>query len=177
VHPIRRKPAARVTIHSDGSAALTSSRRLYLAYGSNLSRAQLAARCPQAVPVAAVTIHGWRLAFFGAQTERWGYGGVATLLPDADAIAYGALYELNAGDEQRMDGFEGLPGGVYSKNENFAQHLPEAILPLGDIVFCYLKVDTSLPNAPSGKYIATIRAGYRDWDLPLATIAGVASQP
>jgi hypothetical protein len=155
---------------------MDSGRRLYLAYGSNLSRAQMAARCPQALPVAAVTIHGWRLGFFGEQTTRWGRGGVASLVADAAAQSYGALYELNAADEVRMDGFEGAPM-FYAKREDFARCVTGTALTSADVVFCYLMNDISLPNAPSRKYITTIRDGYRDWALPAEAITGIETQP
>ena len=39
--------------------------KLYLAYGSNLNKRQMAVRCPDAKPVGAAMIYGWELCFRG----------------------------------------------------------------------------------------------------------------
>ncbi len=51
-------------------------RTLYFAYGSNLSEAQMRARCPGARPAGRAALHGYRLAFAG-YSALWG-GAVAT---------------------------------------------------------------------------------------------------
>jgi gamma-glutamylcyclotransferase (GGCT)/AIG2-like uncharacterized protein YtfP len=88
------------------------SRRTYLAFGSNLDTAQMARRCPNARPLAAVELTGYGLAFAG-HSRRWD-GGVATVVRDAEASVPALLYELNAADERTLDAFEGYPG-VYGK--------------------------------------------------------------
>lgn len=155
---------------------MQASRRLYLAYGSNLSKQQMLARCPRSLPLAAATIRGWQLNFFGLGTERWGPGGVASLVPAAGATAYGALYELTAADELRLDGFEGVPDH-YSKHEDFARYLSGVELARGCVVYAYLVCDTSRSNPPSRRYLDVIRAGFQDWGLPLAALAGIQPQP
>lgn len=149
---------------------MTFSRRLCLAYGSNLSRAQMLSRCPQAQPIAAVTIQGWRLDFFGARSGNWGPGGVASLVADEAGVSCGALYDLTAADEARLDEFEGYPS-FYAKREDFAQFIEGAGLAQSDVVFAYLKNDLSFPNPPARAYLETIRQGFSDWDLPLDVLA------
>ena len=39
--------------------------KLYLAYGSNLNKKQMAVRCPTARPVGSAMIYGWELVFRG----------------------------------------------------------------------------------------------------------------
>ena len=39
--------------------------KLYLAYGSNLNKRQMASRCPTARPVGSAMIYGWELCFRG----------------------------------------------------------------------------------------------------------------
>lgn len=153
---------------------MASGRRLYLAYGSNLSRAQMAQRCPGAQPVAAVAIGGWQLGFFGEETKRWGKGGVATLIPataptlmdysfgSSGQFTPAALYLLDLNEEQLLDQFEGFPD-FYTKRNDFAQFTSVNGREPDDIVFAYLKNDLSLPNPPSPLYLDTIAQGYRDW--------------
>ena len=139
--------------------------RLYLVYGSNLSKAQMRNRCPQAVPVAPVTLDGWQLLFVGAETKRWGQGGVATIVPYAEASTPAALYLLSAEDERALDGFEGVQTGSYRKQES-------VLVYEGQPVFTYV-ANASDENPPSRRYLETIRQGYRDWNLPLAALAHV----
>jgi len=122
-------------------------------------------RCPQAKPVASVKLNGWKLAFVGAQTKRWGPGGVATIVPDAKANTPAALYLLSAEDEQALDSFENIQAGKYRKYEN-------VLVYEGQSAFTY-KAHISDENSPSRRYIETIRQGYRDWGLPLAALAHI----
>ncbi|KAK3374361.1 hypothetical protein B0T24DRAFT_626236 [Lasiosphaeria ovina] len=81
--------------------------RLYFAYGSNLSLAQMAARCPQS------TFRGRAvLPDFQWQINQ---RGVANIVPRAGSSVHGLVYELGAGDEKRLDRNEGVRAGFYSK--------------------------------------------------------------
>lgn len=74
---------------------------LYLAYGSNMNRAQMAFRCPDAEMVGNVKIEGYRLAFR--------YSGVATLLPEPGGAVDGVLWRISQEDEERLNRYEGYP--------------------------------------------------------------------
>ncbi len=80
---------------------------LYFAYGSNLSEAQMLARCPGARPAGRGALRGYRLAFAG-YSELWG-GAVATLAPDPKGRVRGVLYELTPADLDALDRWEGHP--------------------------------------------------------------------
>jgi gamma-glutamylcyclotransferase (GGCT)/AIG2-like uncharacterized protein YtfP len=82
-------------------------RTLYFAYGSNLSEAQMKARCPGARPAGRAALRGYRLAFAGYST-LWG-GAVATLAPDSKGRVRGVLYELTPSDVEALDHWEGHP--------------------------------------------------------------------
>ncbi|MGH7298444.1 MAG: gamma-glutamylcyclotransferase family protein [Polyangiaceae bacterium] len=82
-------------------------RALYFAYGSNLSEAQMRARCPDARPAGRAALRGYRLAFAG-YSELWG-GAVATLAPDPKGRVRGILYEVTAADLDALDRWEGHP--------------------------------------------------------------------
>ena len=51
-------------------------RKFYIAYGSNLDKARMAQRCPQAVPYASGWLDGWELIYRGSKT-----GNYATIRP------------------------------------------------------------------------------------------------
>lgn len=80
---------------------------LYFAYGSNLDRKQMRARCPDATPVGPAMLRGYRLAFAGA-SRRW-EGGVATLLPARGRNVSGVLYQLSEDSLAALDRIEGHP--------------------------------------------------------------------
>jgi gamma-glutamylcyclotransferase (GGCT)/AIG2-like uncharacterized protein YtfP len=79
----------------------------YFAYGSNLSEAQMKARCPGARPAGRAALRGYRIAFAG-HSALWG-GAVATLAPDPKGRVRGVLYELTGPDLEALDRWEGHP--------------------------------------------------------------------
>jgi gamma-glutamylcyclotransferase len=95
--------------------------RLYFAYGSNLSLAQMASRCPTS------TYHSFGLL----KNYRWiiserGYANVikssppgpspvAQEKPSAEHVVYGMLYTLEPSDERALDLAEGVPH-AYTKH-------------------------------------------------------------
>lgn len=80
---------------------------LYFAYGSNMDRAQMAARCP-ASRVRGVA----RLARHRFVIMREGYASVAR---DPRRIVWGLLWDLALADVSALDRYEGVAGGLYTK--------------------------------------------------------------
>lgn len=80
----------------------------YFAYGSNLCVVQMARRCPQAMAGEVVPLAGWRFAI----NRR----GVATLLRDDAATAYGLIWHLTDACERALDRYEGVGKNVYRKD-------------------------------------------------------------
>lgn len=87
---------------------------IYFAYGSNLSLAQMAKRCPAARAIGRALAKGYRLAF-PRPSDTW-RGGVAGIVPvgaddDGGAPGYyveGAAYELTEACIAALDEYEGL---------------------------------------------------------------------
>ena len=77
---------------------------LYFAYGSNMNLGQMEYRCPAAVPVGAVRLDGYRLAFRGS-----GLSAVATILPEVDSHVDGVLWRITTDCEKSLDRYEGYP--------------------------------------------------------------------
>lgn len=95
---------------------------LYFAYGSNLSTDQMRQRCPFSTPVGLAHLRGWRWFINGR-----GYANIAPVEVDSNsddeeetkgkgkAVArdeegvYGLLYLMPPKDEDKLDGYEGVP--------------------------------------------------------------------
>ena len=74
--------------------------RLYFAYGSNMSVAQMRRRCPGARPVGTAALAGWRFAINAR--------GTATVVPRAGACVRGVLWRVTGRHLATLDTFEGL---------------------------------------------------------------------
>lgn len=159
--------------------------RLYFAYGSNLYRPQMRCdspdselarrqrlnRCPDSEPVASYVLSGFRLAFVGERTARWGRGGVATVMPAAGRQVHGALYRISAADEAALDRAEGVAQGTYYRDLT-------TIGFEGEPALMYVASAALSPeNRPNELYLETIREGYRQWGLPLGALDGIEAWP
>jgi gamma-glutamylcyclotransferase (GGCT)/AIG2-like uncharacterized protein YtfP len=131
---------------------------LYLAYGSNMSPAQMQRRCPGARLIGAVVLDGYRLTFTG-WSGMWS-GGVATIeRAPGDQVA-GAVYEISAAHLATLDRCEGVP---------FAYTRCRRQVAVGDAVrrpWVYVKQDQT-KNLPSQAYVDRIAEGYLALGLPL----------
>ena len=80
---------------------------LYFAYGSNMDAAQMARRCPGAVPAGTAVLPGYRFLI----NER----GYATVVPAEDGETPGLLWRLDAGHVEALDRYEGHGKGLYDR--------------------------------------------------------------
>jgi len=145
----------------------SSPRRLYFAYGSNLCRAQMAERCPSALPLAPYALPEHRLAFVGEGNARWGQGGVATVIPQPGSSVPGALWLLTPACEAALDRFEGVEIGRYNRDEVLLQHE-------GQPVLIYIaSPDRGAGNKPNRRYLDVILQGYANWHLDPLPLVGM----
>ena len=79
-------------------------RKIYLAYGSNMSEVQMAQRCPDATFAGTGKIYGYELLFKGSMT-----GCYATIEKKEEAFVPVVLWRISAADERRLDVYEGFP--------------------------------------------------------------------
>lgn len=82
------------------------SRKLYIAYGSNLSVEQMAFRCPEAKIVGKAILKDWKLVF---RTH-------ADIEPCEGSTVPVLVWEINALDERNLDRYEGYPFYYIKKN-------------------------------------------------------------
>lgn len=84
--------------------------RYYLAYGSNLSVAQMVQRCPGAVYVGKATIEGYQLLFKGSQS-----GSYLTIEKKKGSSVPVLVWKITEYDEARLDRYEGVPNFYYKE--------------------------------------------------------------
>jgi hypothetical protein len=124
--------------------------KLYVAFGSNLSKAQMRRRCPTARPLGKFMLTSARLVF----------RSVADLdfVPNESTPC--GLWSLNEDDEHSLDAYEGIAHGSYFKSEEikltYAGRRRKALI--------YLKTTEGI-YPPSREYARIIRQGYRDFGL------------
>lgn len=92
---------------------MSSSGGLYAAYGSNMDPEQMLARCPHSPAAGTGWLFGWRLTF-GGEEHGWD-GALPTLVPDAGARTFVALYDVSPADHDSLDAWEGAEDGLYNQ--------------------------------------------------------------
>ncbi|MBP5710024.1 MAG: gamma-glutamylcyclotransferase [Bacteroidales bacterium] len=80
--------------------------RYYIAYGSNLSVAQMAFRCPDAKVVGKAILKDWRLVFRLH----------ATIEPAEGYAVPVVIWKISSADEARLDRYEGFPKYYIKQN-------------------------------------------------------------
>ena len=130
----------------------------YFAYASNLSRAQMRQRCPDAKPKFSAVLPNYKLVFSGWSRE-W-HGGTATIQPFRGAKIVGAVYEISAKDLQKLDRFEDYPNTYTHTNVTVFNDDDVAIKAV-----TYIKTRQAEVTKPAPEYVAIIRRGYKDWEL------------
>lgn len=84
--------------------------KLYIAYGSNLNLAQMAARCPSASVYAKGVLNNWELVYRGRKTNSH-----ATIIRKRGSTIPVLVWEIQPIDEYRLDIYEGYPRYYFKK--------------------------------------------------------------
>ncbi len=141
----------------------------YLAYGSNLFPARLAARIAIRSVVGIVSLDNTRLIFHKRGADG---SGKCSLLTGSGTQAHGVVYRIDTADKATLDRIEGVGHG----------YRVESLLDdtLGECFF-YRAEDAALDASlvPFDWYHAYVLAGARHHRLPadyIATIAAVATR-
>jgi gamma-glutamylcyclotransferase (GGCT)/AIG2-like uncharacterized protein YtfP len=130
----------------------------YFAYGSNLSKKQMSARCPDSKPKISVILPNYKLIFAG-YSRNWN-GGTASIKPFKGQRVNGAIYEISEKDLIKLDKFENYPL-LYDRIK------VTTWTDTGDPVeaITYIKKEQSPETKPSREYLSLIMQGYRDWQI------------
>lgn len=124
-------------------------RRLYVAYGSNLHLKQMGGRCPLAKVVGKGMLKDWQLTF----------RGVATIEPLEGAETPVAVWEIQPSDEVALDRYEGYPS-LYRK-EDVTVTMDDG----SELTAMVYIMNRGYPSLPNQGYFNTIRQGYDDVGL------------
>ncbi|MBI3274926.1 MAG: gamma-glutamylcyclotransferase, partial [Methylocystis sp.] len=131
---------------------------LYFAYGANMDRAAMAARCPRsrALGVARLARHR-----FIIMAPGW-----ASVAADPRADVHGVLWDLALSDVPALDRYEEIRRGLYRKVVQPVLREPSGFAR----ALVYVGV-TAQPCAPDPAYLASVIAAGRSWSLPAPYIA------
>lgn len=130
------------------------SKRLYVAYGSNLNKKQMKYRCPTAKLYGTGEIKNYELQFKGHPN-----GAFATIAPKEGASVPVAVWEIQPRDELSLDRYEGYPSHYFKQNVPVQLDGEEVI---AMVYIMNLKMGFGLPS-PS--YYHTVYEGYNDCEL------------
>ena len=129
----------------------TFNNHIYMAYGSNLNKEMMKARCPDAEPIGKAWFPDYRLCF----------KGVADMIPAKGFKIAVGLWRLTDKCELALDRYEGFPS-LYRKNfwkKNGT-----------DKVYMAYLMNLKHFGPPSQAYFDCIGEGYKDFGLPYDTL-------
>ncbi len=128
----------------------------YFAYGSNLDRAQMNARCPENRRIGKAILPGYRWII----TTR----GYANVVPCQEEAVEGVLYEISPSDEASLDWHEGVANGHYEKKT-------VRILLNGEVTSAMIYIDPiTEEGSPRAEYVRRIEASIVDAELTPAYV-------
>lgn len=129
-------------------------KKLYIAYGSNLNMAQMAYRCPDAVPLASAVLKDCKLTFRGNS-----HTGVANVERSRGGIVPIGIWSISENDEINLDRYEGYPH-LYTKD--YVNVVLDGEKMKGLI---YIMTKGHAEQMPSEYYADVIREGYYDFGI------------
>jgi AIG2-like family len=129
-----------------------STMTLHFAYGSNMSRVLMGARCPGAIAVGVATLAGWRFVI--------NPDGVGSIAPHPGALLRGVLWRVTLRDLVALNAYESVDTGLYLRRilpvRLGARRLPALV---------YIARRRGQGRARPG-YISLVVAAAREWRLP-----------
>lgn len=134
-------------------------RKLYMAYGSNLNREQMAHRCPTAKIIGTTVLEDYQLKFRGSR-----YGAVATVEPKKGSSVPALLWSITMSDEAALDWYEGWPD-FYRKED------VQVKLNGKDVTAMVYIMNEGRPlGLPGSYYYFIIEEGYRSAGFSLSAL-------
>ena len=124
---------------------------LYFAYGSNMSRTGMAARCPDARALGVAVLDGWRFII--------GADGYASIVPSSGGRVRGVLWRLTASDLAALNAYESLDSGLYRHRRLTVRHGGGARTALVYIARGHAE------GRPRPGYLEGVLAAARAWNL------------
>jgi len=133
---------------------------LHFAYGSNMSRVLMRARCPRAEAIGTATLSGWRFVI-----NPEGFGSIA---PHPGERVYGVLWRLSARDLAAVNAYESVDSGLYVRRQLSVRC---GAMQATALVYIARRRGEGLPRPG---YIPLVVDAAREWQLPEAYIHALA---
>lgn len=130
------------------------SKRLYVAYGSNLNIRQMQHRCPTAKLYGTGIVSDYELQFKGQPNCAF-----ATIAPKEGSEVPVAVWEIQPQDERSLDRYEGYP------SHYFKQNIPVRLDGEEVSAMVYIMNLKMKFGLPSPYYYQTVLEGYHDCGL------------
>lgn len=133
---------------------------LLFAYGTNMAASEMTAFCPQSRFLGPARLDGFRVEF-RRRSRRWG-GGAADIVEASGESVWGALYEVEERELDRLDEKEGA-GMAYRRRIVTVFHdRRECVAQAYEVIE---KEAVEVP--PTLEYLALLEGGARDRGLPV----------
>jgi hypothetical protein len=132
---------------------------LHFAYGSNMSRAQMGARCPGARALGTATLPHWRF-IIGVE----GHGSIARW---PGAIVHGVLWRLRPRELAAINAYENIDSGLYLRRM-VAVRYQTCLLPA--LVYILRRPGRGKPRPG---YVHLVIEAARDWEMPDRYVAAL----
>ena len=144
-----------------------NSSELVFAYGSNMDPAQMRERCPESdLAWFIAEAKGWKLCFPRKSAKR--KGGVGSIIQTEGASVWGVVFTVSGRDLIRLDTYEGVPSGAYTRG------FLEVIDPHGKVLTAWTYF--AVPHrdgpefVPHSDYITLYIRGAEYFQLPVAYV-------
>ena len=130
-------------------------RKIYIAYGSNMSTEQMEFRCPDAKLIGTGKLKNWRLMFKGSYS-----GNYATIEREENYEVPVLLWKISAADERNLDLYEGCPTFYYKTEIEVETDDGEKILGI-----VYIMHEERKLGLPSAHYYKILSDAYEKFDF------------
>lgn len=130
------------------------SKKLYLAYGSNMNKGQMKHRCPDATVEGKAVLQDYELVFMGRSESA-----VANILPAKGETVPVVIWSISERDERNLDVYEGYPH-LYTK-ETVRVELNGAKIE----AMAYVMTPGHKYGRPAYRYYQTIAEGYTSFKI------------
>ena len=131
---------------------MTEHIQYYFGYGSNLSKEQMAIRCPESKYFASEALSGYSWLINAR--------GYASITPSESDFVLGEIFTLSQQDIDYLDIYESVEEGMYLKS-NLSVQTSKGIIDC----LVYIASD-STPGIPQEEYIQRINLGIKSANLP-----------
>ena len=136
------------------------------AYGSNMPKARIRARCPSAVAMGVAELRGYELRWHKISNDGSGKADIVQSNSEGASV-FGVLYQISPDDKAALDSAEGLGHG-YQEVQVVVLHKVAATT-----VTAYKATKTNPKLKPYTWYKALAAFGAREHELPEPYIAHI----